>query len=220
VETWPSSRSYAPGQIQPGGKGLTQPTGEAPSGRWPPNVLLSPEAADEMDRQGGNAGGGIVKPYKRASHDYYSGAWPDAHGGGYDDSGGASRFFPCFRYEAKPSRAERNAGLEGMEKRTPRDLGTGDNSVGEGRGSLSLPRENHHPTVKPIALMAWLCRLVTPKGGLVLDPFLGSGTTGIAALREGFRFLGIEREADYMEIAQRRIREDAPMFNTVEVVAT
>lgn len=64
---------------------------------------------------------------------------------------------------------------------------------------------NNHPTVKPIALMAYLCRLVTPPNGIVLDPFMGSGSTGIAALQEGFDFIGIEREAEYVEIAQSRI---------------
>lgn len=65
-----------------------------------------------------------------------------------------------------------------------------------------------------MALMQWLCRLVTPPGGLVLDPFTGSGTTGMAALREGFRFLGIERESEYVSIAKARIEGDAPLFNT------
>ena len=72
---------------------------------------------------------------------------------------------------------------------------------------------NPHPTVKPVELMRWLCKLVTPPGGLVLDPFAGSGSTGIAALREGFDFVGIEREADYAEIARDRIIGDAPLFN-------
>lgn len=66
-------------------------------------------------------------------------------------------------------------------------------------------RRNIHPTVKPVALMEWLVRLVTPKGGTVLDPFLGSGTTGMAAVRQDFDFIGIEREAEYVEIAERRI---------------
>ena len=65
---------------------------------------------------------------------------------------------------------------------------------------------NAHPTVKPTDLMAYLCRLVTPPGGVVLDPFMGSGSTGKAAQREGFRFIGIEREPEYMEIASSRIR--------------
>jgi DNA modification methylase len=100
------------------------------------------------------------------------------------DSGGASRFF----YVAKADSAERSLGLHGQR--------------------------NPHPTVKPVALMRWLCRLVTPPGGIVLDPFVGSGTTGIAALREGFSFVGIEREAEYVAIARARIIGDAPLLNT------
>lgn len=115
-----------------------------------------------------------------------------------------------FAYHAKTSRGERNAGLEGFEERMP------DNAVdrasqregqegASGRGSQSKPRANHHPTVKPINLMRWLVRLVTPPGGLILDPFLGSGSTGCAAVLEGFDFIGIEREAEYIAIAEARI---------------
>ena len=67
------------------------------------------------------------------------------------------------------------------------------------------PRGNHHPTVNPTDLMRYLCRLVTPPGGVVLDPFMGSGSTGKGAILEGFRFIGIEREAEYVEIAKARI---------------
>lgn len=74
---------------------------------------------------------------------------------------------------------------------------------------------NTHPTVKPVALMRWLVRLVTPPGGTVLDPFCGSGTTGIAALREDLSFVGVEREPTYVAIARQRIREDAPLLNGV-----
>ncbi len=70
-------------------------------------------------------------------------------------------------------------------------------------------RANVHPTVKPTDLMAYLCRLVTPPGGTVLDPFMGSGSTGKAAVREGFAFVGIEREAEYLEIARARIEHEA-----------
>ena len=72
-----------------------------------------------------------------------------------------------------------------------------------------MPRKNHHPTVKPTDLMRHLCRLVTPPGGLVLDPFAGSGSTGRGAVLEGFRFIGIEREAAYVDIARRRLTEAA-----------
>ena len=143
--------------------------------------------------------------------------------------GSASRFFPVFAYEAddfvpwlycaKASRREREAGLEGMEARETwrhnqdgRDTSNPKNVIGAGakarmeRGEPAvIPSRNTHPCVKPLTLMSWLCRLVTPPGGVVLDPFTGSGSTGCAALREGFRFIGVEREAEYIEIAQRRL---------------
>jgi site-specific DNA-methyltransferase (adenine-specific) len=74
---------------------------------------------------------------------------------------------------------------------------------------------NNHPTVKPVALMQWLCRLVTPPAGVILDPFMGSGSTGIAADREGFSFIGFDLSPEYVEIARRRISADAPLFNGV-----
>jgi DNA modification methylase len=75
--------------------------------------------------------------------------------------------------------------------------------------------ENHHPTVKPTDLMRYLCRLVTPPNGIVLDPFMGSGSTGKAAVLEGFGFVGIEREAEYIDIAKARITKSKPkdLFN-------
>lgn len=120
--------------------------------------------------------------------------------------GGASRFF----YVAKPAKKERNLGCEGLEAKsagevTEREDGSdGLNSPRAGSGRTS-GNKNFHPTVKPIELMQWLVRLVTPINGVVLDPFLGSGTTGIAALRENRRFIGIEMSAEYMEIAKARI---------------
>ena len=112
----------------------------------------------------------------------------------------AQRFFYC----AKASRSERNAGLEGMPSK---QIGLGRNGVGENKsGGISSPQSNHHPTVKPIELMRYLVRLTkTPTGGVVLDPFAGSGTTGIACVLEGRAFIGIEREAEYVEIAEKRI---------------
>ncbi len=101
-------------------------------------------------------------------------------GSEYSDRGGASRFFPTFRYQGKASTRERVEGLPPGAK-------------------------NRHPTVKSIELMRWLCRLITPSGGLVLDPFNGSGSTGVAALAEGFRYIGIEREAEYRDVAVARI---------------
>lgn len=113
----------------------------------------------------------------------------------YRNTGGASRFFYC----AKASRTERDAGLGEFNKATTEAI---DNPHQRGK----TLRHNIHPTVKPIGLMRYLVRLVTPPGGIVLDPFAGSGTTGIAAVLEGARFLGIERNPDYVAIARARIR--------------
>jgi DNA modification methylase len=110
-----------------------------------------------------------------------------------------------FFYSAKASRSERNAGLEGMDRKY---LATMGDSIGKREHNESEPSawtQNHHPTVKPIALMRYLCKLITPTGGVVLDPFMGSGTTGCAAVQEGFNFIGIEREREYYEIAEKRI---------------
>ena len=92
------------------------------------------------------------------------------------DTGGASRFFTTFRYEAKAASSEKNGEID-----------------------------NSHPTVKSVDLMRWLCRLVTPSGGCVVDPFAGSGTTGVAAALEGMSFLGFEQEEKYAVIATRRL---------------
>lgn len=116
------------------------------------------------------------------------------------DIGGASRFFYC----AKASRSERNAGLDGFSKAVTDDGRQTPNDTPYQRGKTT--RQNVHPTVKPIELMRWLVRLATPPGGLVLDPFAGSGSTGAAAVTEGARFIGIEREAEYVPIARARIR--------------
>jgi len=107
--------------------------------------------------------------------------------------GETSRFF----YVAKASKSERNAGLEGM----PKKLG------GAKSGAETRPDRppNHHPTVKPIKLMQYLVKLITPPNGIVLDPFMGSGSTGVACKKLGFGFLGIEREQEYFEIAKNRI---------------
>lgn len=120
--------------------------------------------------------------------------------------GEPSRFF----YTAKVSRREREAGLDGMPERGKVFNGQSSIPSQYAEGSVedkftTAPSRNHHPTVKPIALMRWLCRLVTPPGGLILDPFNGSGSTGCAAVLEGFRYLGAELEAEYVEIAKRRI---------------
>jgi tRNA G10 N-methylase Trm11 len=141
----------------------------------------------------------------------------------YADKGGASRFFKqCnfeendivrFQYQAKASKSERNKGLEGFEEKLPN---TNDftnlpsarsNSINtsSGKERVVLPNKNFHPTVKPIKLMQYLVRLVTPPNGIVLDPFCGSGTTGVACKLEEFDFIGLEQDAEYCKIAQARI---------------
>jgi site-specific DNA-methyltransferase (adenine-specific) len=149
-------------------------------GRWPANVILDEDAAKALDAQSG---------------------------------GGASRFF----YTAKASKAEREAGLDGMIKK--RDIGSNQRGIsldshfrtdprspnGGYENKPQEPRANHHPTVKPLSLMRYLVRLVTPKGGKVLDPFMGSGSTGCAAVLEGMDFVGIDITPEYVAIAQKRI---------------
>lgn len=126
------------------------------------------------------------------------------------DTGGASRFFYC----AKASRRERNAGLDGLPERTHRSYEGGPIVSADhpetAPGGHPTASANHHPTVKPLALMRWLVRLAAPADGLILDPFVGSGTTGIAASLEGFRFVGIEQSEEYAVIARRRIAEATP----------
>jgi site-specific DNA-methyltransferase (adenine-specific) len=122
--------------------------------------------------------------------------------GGFDDSGSAARFFYC----AKASKAERNAGLEELPEIRHADRNTDDGVGGDNpRNRTNQPKQNFHPTVKPIALMRYLVRLVTPPNGKVLDPFAGSGTTLVACVLEGFESVGMEMTADYLPIIQGRV---------------
>ena len=195
------------------------------AGRWPANVLLGcacdgethdPDcAAALLDAQSGETKStdtsnpepsSALNGYGPGDRDGWGGAW-HKRGVGHNDTGGASRFF----YTSKASRAERNKGLDGM----PEEYGHRENGFSDKLSNTKIPRANHHPTVKPLDLMQWLVRLVTPRGGIVLDPFCGSGTTLIAADREGFDAIGIEQDAEYAEIARRRCIGDAPMFANV-----
>jgi site-specific DNA-methyltransferase (adenine-specific) len=160
---------------------------EVTSGRWPANVVLDDSQAAALDQQSGTLTSGKMQPtHTDASRQVFG---KNAAGGyttmeTYGDSGGASRFFPTFRYEAKAGSAER-----------PTVNGTA------------------HPTVKPLDLMRWLVRLVTPPGGVVLEPFLGSGTTAEACVIEGFRCIGIERDETYARLARSRF--DKPIQPTM-----
>lgn len=128
-----------------------------------------------------------------------------------------ARFFYC----PKVSRNERNRGLAGMEEKIHDtedctnlpSIRTNSVNTSSGKQRTVNPTKNNHPTVKPIELMKYLCRLITPKGGTVLDPFMGSGSTGMAAKDEGFDFIGIEKEKEYFEIAEQRINSSSPLFD-------
>jgi site-specific DNA-methyltransferase (adenine-specific) len=165
----------------------------------------------------GVVGGGMASPGTAAGSKGSSG-FVDGYDGTYTvpygDTGTYSRFFLV----PKAGRSERERGLSdsGLIEQERRTMGgglTGISGDRSGRGGVAAPlemgaakRRNMHPTVKPVRLMRHLVRLVTPPGGVVLDPFLGSGTTAIAAIEEGFRWIGIEKEAEYAELAAARIK--------------
>lgn len=155
----------------------------APAGRFPANVLLDEHAAKEMDEQSGH-----LKPHgwaaKTREEQESPSSWSKpamADTPHYRDEGGASRYFPVFKYQAKAPKRERPV--------IEREDGT----------------KIQHATVKPLALMEWLVSLIVPPGGVVLDPFAGSGTTLQAALNKGFHPIGIEQDADYIKLIEQRL---------------
>ena len=171
-----------------------------PVGRWPANIIHDGSDA-VMAAFPANAG--AAAPVKgtedsAASTGSVTGKRARVKGAFHADSGSAARFFYC----AKASRKERNEGLQdpGPQFQHGATLRKVENTDTKG---------NNHPTVKPTDLMAYLCRLVTPPSGVVLDPFMGSGSTGKAAVREGFGFIGMEMDPDYFEIAKTRIKHEA-----------
>jgi site-specific DNA-methyltransferase (adenine-specific) len=212
-------------------------TARGNEGRWPAHLALDPEAAAMLDEQSGVRKSGSMRAgTTRRNRSGYAGPLPAATGAATVSSeGGASRFF----YVAKPSRAEREAGLEAFPLKSAKKFNEGgiqgrrdaaaeaaiaDASVesqgldAKGRtliredGTKTLVdrfipqhRANNHPTIKAVALMRWLVRLITPPGGLVIDPFLGSGSTGVAAAHEGFDFAGCDMSEEYVHIAAARI---------------
>lgn len=183
-------------------------------GRWPANFIhdgsdevvgLFPNTKSSEPSPSGRYGEGIKNNGNRIYGNGLNSSTPNRAPLG--DYGSAARFFYC----AKASTAERNEGLDDLPQRTPGEC----TDRKEGSAGLNSPRsgagrtggnKNHHPTVKPINLMRYLCRLVTPPAGTVLDMFMGSGTTIIAANLEGFSAIGIEREKEYIEIAEKRIK--------------
>lgn len=206
--------------------GYNTPDGLPPAaGRFPSHLVLShsPEcdetcapgcAVAELDAQSGVRRSSMRLPTGKPkytgsannSNAMRASATLDTTERGHFDTGGASRFFYC----AKASRADRNSGCEGLPAKSWREQGFRDNETthlspraGAGRTSANA---NHHPTVKSTTLMAYLCRLITPPKGIILDPFAGSGSTGVAAKRNGFRFIGIEQDEAYAAIATERLK--------------
>lgn len=185
--------------------------GRETQGRWPANLLLDETAARMLDEQSlenvkmhhaGNKSGGKRKD-KDAGHQLFNLGNGVSHVF-QDKTLGASRFFYC----AKASKSERNAGLEGMPevwRDTLQNVPHEFKSDGREARKSGSANQNFHPTVKPIKLMEYLIRLITPPGGVVLDPFAGSGSTLVAAKNLGFKFIGIEMNAEYVEIAKKRV---------------
>lgn len=203
------------------GYGSTKEQGEgiggSAAGRWPANLILDEDAGAMLDAQSGvrRSAGDYPSDAERGSDNATSfGGRP---GKPYADSGGASRFFKQadfgeadrFMYCPKASRSEREAGLDHLPTRVvdpsrEEDAAARDNPR-TGAGRSGEARRNHHATVKPIDLMRWLVRLVTPPGGMVLEPFAGSGTTPAACALEDVDCLAMELDADYVEIARARV---------------
>lgn len=176
-------------------------------GRWPANVVH--DGSDEVLEAFPNAPGqqGDLRNHgssRQSPNGIFGGMRPALDHAARGDSGSAARFFYC----AKASKADRDEGLDAFQPQAFVQYQTGNGESGA-PSSLSEGREtqyrNTHPTVKPEPLMRWLVRLVTPEGGLVLDPFTGSGSTGKAAMLEGRRFIGCELTDAYLPIARSRI---------------
>jgi site-specific DNA-methyltransferase (adenine-specific) len=174
-------------------------------GRFPANVMHdgSDVVQDIFPNSKGSSGNGNAKVGETSK-----GAIPLRRGEAplYNDEGSASRYFYC----PKTAKSERNQGLIEFDDKQYSHDGRKKSIENPYQRNKSISK-NSHPTVKPVELMKYLCRLVTPKGGTVLDPFMGSGSTGMAAKDEGFDFIGIEREKEYFEISEQRIKTTAPL---------
>ena len=195
-----SSNSYGTGLMGIDRTNLNQ-------GRWPANVIH--DGSDEAIEHFPETGGGHWAKTKITGYGKNYGGTQEYEGVGPKDSlvASAARYFYC----AKANQKERNAGCDNLPLKLNENSTYGMQSDEGLRNNKRNPenrtreQRNNHPTVKPIALMRYLCRLITPPEGIVLDPFMGSGTTGIAACLEEFNFVGIELDEDYLEIARYRI---------------
>jgi len=183
-----------------------------PRGRWPSNVMhdgseqiqkIFPETSStEVSRQRTHKG--IWTAGEFADTEQFMPA--------YGDQGNASRYFYC----AKTSKDERNSGLHGRHQGQYSSDGRAKEIENAYQRNKSVSA-NTHPTVKPVELMRYLVRLITPKGGVILDPFMGSGSTGMGAREEDFSFIGIEKESEYYEIAKARIKNVKPQLKLFDL---
>lgn len=179
-----------------------------PSARFPANVIHdgSKEVVKRFPTSNSaRAKGNPNNPKRGSKHSATSyGRGDDRETHDFRDSGSAARFFFC----AKASRKDRDEGLDTFVKKVAATRATGLSKSPLSKGNLDrqqIPRSNTHPTVKPTSLMRWLVRLITPKGGKCLDPYMGSGSTGKACLLEGMFFIGMEREKEHFTTARYRI---------------
>jgi site-specific DNA-methyltransferase (adenine-specific) len=172
-------------------------------GRFPANVIFDEEAGRILDEQSGFSKGKIGMTQKATPNTnslFVINSTGDTKiNDGITDFGGASRFFYC----PKASKKDRNEGLSHFEDKNSSKY-KGMKFTGSGNPRKEVDK-NIHPTVKPTKLMEYLVTLITPKGGVILDPFLGSGSTGKAAVKLGYSFIGIEKEKEYFDIAKARI---------------
>ncbi len=181
-------------------------------GRFPANVILDEEVGKLLDEQNPNAG--ACAPVKKGQNGKSKGIYGDYAQKGddgdsfYDDKGGPSRFFYC----PKTDREERNEGLE--QFKTKQMLwSSGEQNPGSFQSeNTNRSSQNNHPTVKPLKLIQYLQRLITPMGGITYDPFGGSGTSAIAANNEGFKWLLSEIVPEYCDIANKRIYHHGGLF--------
>jgi DNA modification methylase len=173
------------------------------TGRWPANIIFDEEAGQVLDQQSGISKS-TPSEWKNDFGVYHKDGRTikEVQGtkkGGHNDKGGASRFFYC----PKASKKDRDEGMDLHDDKILNRVNSGGLENDPRWGPIV--RKNNHPTVKPTELMLYLIKLVTPVNGTVLDCFLGSGSTGKAAVRGGFDFIGIEKEEEYIKIAEARI---------------
>jgi DNA modification methylase len=210
-----------------GGNGISKTECNITHGRFPSNVIFDQDASEILDKQTGNVSQGHWSKTITKGFGKNNGGTSTYDGVGRKENviGGASKFFYC----PKVSKKERDMGLDHFEDKAQRTTSGGSRDFNArcancGKKFIGTPnsicscdnpitdnqvfkKKNNHPTVKPINLLSYLVKLITPIGGTVLDPFMGSGSGGIATLLEGFNFIGMEQDPEYFEIATARVKE-------------